>query len=75
MIQDGQYPGVNYPYELYQSKHSYLRTFDQERWDKSDFSDWTETRGFKLDQVQESMFSKNPDLKWELTRSRKDQLA
>lgn len=62
------------PYRIYQNKNAFLRTFDEDYWTSSPFSDWTETRTFKPSQVQECMFTESSDDIWTISTTRAKEL-
>jgi hypothetical protein len=57
------------PYSVFENKNGFLRSYDQEYFDNSKFSNWTETRYFKPSMIQECMFSEFSDKSWDISAS------
>lgn len=62
------------PYTLFSNSHPFLRDYDEDMWQHSNYSKWTETRFFEHDQVQECMISSFSDNKWDLTVENENQM-
>jgi hypothetical protein len=45
------------PYLLYSNSNPYLRKYDKDEFETSEFQDWTETRFFAKDQLQDCVLS------------------
>jgi len=44
------------PYKFYENRNGFLMTYDEQYFHQSPYDEWTETRFFKPDNIQECMF-------------------
>jgi len=55
------------PYSIFKNEHPYLRLYDKEMWESSEFDKMTETNYFDPSQVQECMMSSYSDDRWAIS--------
>lgn len=59
------------PYSLYTNQNPFFREWDQEYYEQTPFSNWTETRFFKADQMQDCVMSEYSDTQWLISQKDK----
>lgn len=62
----------NVPYFVYRNENPFLRQYDEDYYQASQYTEWTETRFFQSDQLQDCILSEFSDQSWQI--SRKDKL-
>jgi hypothetical protein len=63
------------PYLVYQNKNPFMRDFDEDYYQGSEYNKWTETRFFKYSQLQECIASEYSDQFWTLSQKSKKMLT
>ena len=59
---------------FYQAYEPYLKKFDKNDWKSSTYDEWSETRFFKPEQIQECLAPEYPDLNWAINDRRKGEI-
>ena len=57
-----------HPYMIYENKNPFIRQYDQSFLDDSNYVNWTETRFFNADQIQDCIASEYSDQSWGLAK-------
>ena len=65
---------VEIPYFIYQNSHPFLRQYDEDYYSQKSFHNWTETRFFKSDQLQDCIANEYSDMIWDISSKGKFQL-
>ena len=60
------------PYFIYENRYPFFRQYDDEFYNQTQFNQWTETRYFKPDMLQDCISNEYSDNKWILSRENKD---
>ena len=63
------------PYVLYENKHPFLRQYDEDYYQLTQFNKWTETRYFTPDMLQECIANEFSDEQWDLSLANKISLT
>lgn len=59
---------------MYQNSYPFLRQYDDEYYSQKSFHNWTETRFFKSDQLQDCIANEYSDKLWDISERSKLQL-
>ena len=59
---------------FYSNKNTFLREFDKERYEESQYSKWTETSHFEADQTQDCILNEFTDNSWQISNDNQLQL-